>query len=67
MAMAQGTFFLSLRTGMVSTVVPLIFVKPVFVSAIVFMTRQGRHKVGRRIFLGGIFMAVGAWLLLGFR
>jgi drug/metabolite transporter (DMT)-like permease len=67
MAVAQGTFFLSLRTGMVSTVVPLVFVKPVFVSAIVFMTRQGRHKVGRRVFLGGILMAVGAWLLLGFR
>lgn len=67
MAGAQAGFFLALRTGLVSIVVPLIFVKPVFVSAIVFLTQRERKRVGKGVFIGGVLMAAGAWLLLGFR
>lgn len=66
---AQATFFLALQAGPVSVVVPLVFVKPVFVSVIVFLTGRGRgrEKMGAGVYVGAILMAVGAWLLLGFR
>ena len=67
MAGAQATFFLALMSGPVSVVVPLIFVKPVFVAAIVFLTGRGREKMGASVFVGAVLMAAGAWLLLGFR
>ncbi len=71
---AQATFFLALQSGPVSVVVPLIFVKPVFVAVIVFLTGRGREgrggkrkKMGAGVYLGAALMAAGAWLLLGFR
>ncbi|MBI2881345.1 MAG: DMT family transporter [Candidatus Tectomicrobia bacterium] len=67
MAGAQATLFMALRTGWVSVVVPLVYVKPLFVSAIVSVTGRGRESVGTGVFVGGVLMAVGAWLLLGFR
>ena len=72
MAGAQATFFLALRSGPVSVVVPLIFVKPVFVAAIVFLTGRfltgrAKEKIGAGVFAGAVLMAAGAWLLLGFR
>jgi drug/metabolite transporter (DMT)-like permease len=66
MAGAQGTFFLALRSGAVTTVVPLVFLKPVFITTIMMLRNWRKEKLGLGVLAGSVLMVFGAWLILGF-